>query len=493
MSQTKVKSGLLNFPDQTDFVKLPSGTTAQRPVSPEQGYSRYNTTDNKLEFWNGTKWQQLPELNPPTIITVSYPGDDLAADPAGGQTITLLGNNFSPGITVQIGTTLSSVVTFVSTTQITFEAPAKAAGDYDIVVTNLDNTSGSYINGISYNGVPSWTTPAGNLGDFLAGSTIPTITLVAAEPDSGVISYSVTTGALPTGLTLTGADIDGNVPTPAGETTYNFSVTASDDENQSTERAFNIVVFLCTTNTLDILEDGSCVATYQLDSNANDLSSNFNPISAQGLTFIPGKFNNGASLIKDLTTSGNSNILKSGWWVSSSLFDSKTETTLSFWVYRNNSADPIILKGLIFNGGQRPFAMQVIGTDITDYYFDTGASLNTNSIRIYCAGSVNSDIIRSIPYTAPVQQWFNLTFVFKGAETSFYVYANGQYLGSMSAPQWTILPNISSNNVPSNYNVFGSSPYSDVCGGGVLDQVRIFNKALSAGEVATLYNERACN
>ena len=297
---------------------------------------------------------------------------------------------------------------------------------------------------------------------------------------------------MPTGLTLTGSDIDGTVPTPSGETTYNFSVTASDDENQSTERAFNIVVFLCTTNTLDILEDGSCIATYQLDSNANDLSSNFNPISAQGLTFIPGKFGNGASLIKDLIQ-GSGNILKSGWWVSSSLFDNRTETTLSFWIYRNNSADPIILKGLIFNGGQRPFAMQVIGTDITDYYYDTGAALNANSIRIYCAGNTNTDIIRSLPYTAPVQSWFNLTFVFKGSETSFYVYADGQYIGSMSASQWTVLPNISGNNTPSNYNVFGSSPYSDVCGGGVIDQVRIFNKALSAGEVTTLYNETACN
>lgn len=132
MSQTKVKSGLLNFPDQTDFIKLPSGTTAQRPSSPEKGYSRYNTTDNKLEFWNGTVWQQLPGVVAPTIISVSYPGDDLAADPAGGQTITLTGTNFLDGATVEIEGTLAPVVTVVSKTEITFTAPAKTAGDYDI-------------------------------------------------------------------------------------------------------------------------------------------------------------------------------------------------------------------------------------------------------------------------------------------------------------------------------------------------------------------------
>ena len=243
MSQTKVKSGLLNFPDQTDFVKLPSGTTAQRPSSPEKGYSRYNTTDNKLEYWNGTEWQQLPGITPPIITSISYPGDDLAADPDGGQTITINGSDFITGATVTVDGTTPSVITFVSATEITFTAPAKTAGDYDIVVTNTDGGNATAVDGMTYNGLPSWTTPAGNLGTFEENTTIPTITLVAAEPDSGLISYSITTGGLPTGLSLTGADIDGTTPAVAGETTYNFTVTATDNENQSTERAFNIVVY----------------------------------------------------------------------------------------------------------------------------------------------------------------------------------------------------------------------------------------------------------
>jgi len=243
MSQTKVKSGLLNFPDQTDFVKLPSGNTAQRPSSPEEGYSRYNTTDNKLEFWNGTIWQQLPGVVPPIITSISYPGDDLAADPAGGQTITINGSDFKAGATVTVDGTTPSVITLVSATEITFTAPSKTAGDYDVVVTNEDSGNATAVDGMTYNGLPSWTTPAGNLGTFEENTTIPTITLVAAEPDSGAISYSITTGGLPTGLSLAGDDIDGTTPAVAGETTYNFTVTATDNENQSTERAFNIVVY----------------------------------------------------------------------------------------------------------------------------------------------------------------------------------------------------------------------------------------------------------
>ena len=38
--------------------KLPKGTTAQRPTA-SGGEIRYNTSDNRLEFYNGTEWFQL--------------------------------------------------------------------------------------------------------------------------------------------------------------------------------------------------------------------------------------------------------------------------------------------------------------------------------------------------------------------------------------------------------------------------------------------------
>jgi hypothetical protein len=40
----------------TGFFDLPSGTTAERPASPSAGYTRYNTTTNSVEFYNGTSW-----------------------------------------------------------------------------------------------------------------------------------------------------------------------------------------------------------------------------------------------------------------------------------------------------------------------------------------------------------------------------------------------------------------------------------------------------
>ncbi len=40
----------------TASMTLPSGTTAQRPVTAAAGMSRYNTTDNIMEYYNGTEW-----------------------------------------------------------------------------------------------------------------------------------------------------------------------------------------------------------------------------------------------------------------------------------------------------------------------------------------------------------------------------------------------------------------------------------------------------
>jgi len=40
----------------TGYFSLPSGTTAQRPGSPAVGYTRYNTSLNYIEYWNGSNW-----------------------------------------------------------------------------------------------------------------------------------------------------------------------------------------------------------------------------------------------------------------------------------------------------------------------------------------------------------------------------------------------------------------------------------------------------
>ena len=225
------------------FIRVPHGTTAQRPSSPDAGYMRFNTTIGTLEQWNTitNSWQAID--SPPIITSIAYASSRTAADPAGSETITVNGANFKTGITVSIGGTAAPSVSFVGSTQITFTTPAKAAGDYDVVITNTNGLAATSTDGISYNGVPAFSTAAGNVGSINGGSAMSTITIVAAETDSGAISYSVTSGALPSGTALSSVGaITGTPASPANNTTFNFSVTATDDENQTTARAFNLIV-----------------------------------------------------------------------------------------------------------------------------------------------------------------------------------------------------------------------------------------------------------
>jgi hypothetical protein len=48
--------------DDSGFLKLPSGTTTERPSSPEEGMIRFNQTFNGIEYYNGNKWIVNPEV-----------------------------------------------------------------------------------------------------------------------------------------------------------------------------------------------------------------------------------------------------------------------------------------------------------------------------------------------------------------------------------------------------------------------------------------------
>jgi hypothetical protein len=148
------------------------------------------------------------------------------------------------GLTISVNGVTVPSVTYINGTTVQFTTPALGAGDYDVKLTNANGLSAILQNGIAYNGTPNFVTPAGKLGNDLApSSTIPTITIVAAEPDGGALSYSITSGALPTGVFMSSSGvITGSTPETSGTTTYNFTVTATDDENQTNSRAFNLVV-----------------------------------------------------------------------------------------------------------------------------------------------------------------------------------------------------------------------------------------------------------
>lgn len=176
----------------------------------------------------------------PRVTTITYPGDDTAADTAGGQTITLTGTGFVAGASVLINGSAVGVVSVVSSTTITFTSPANATGSYVIYVINPDGSTAIAIPGIQYSGTPNWTTAAGTLGNvYETASFTQTVTATGDAP----ITYSVASGSIPPGSTFNAnGTITGTSQLTASPTTYSFTVRATDAQLQDTNRAFSISV-----------------------------------------------------------------------------------------------------------------------------------------------------------------------------------------------------------------------------------------------------------
>ena len=170
------------------------------------------------------------------VTTIAYPGIVTAADPAGGETITVTGTGFNAGVKVYVGSTICTT-TYVSATSLTFVTPANSVGSYVLYVYNTDGTNGASPAGITYSAIPVWVTASG----ALTGATLDASysTSVSATGDS--ITYSVTTGSLPTGLSLN-ASTGAITGTPTVEATSTFSITATDAQNQAVARSFSIAV-----------------------------------------------------------------------------------------------------------------------------------------------------------------------------------------------------------------------------------------------------------
>ena len=370
----------------------------------------------------------------PSVTAVTYPGDDTAADPAGGQTVVLTGTGFAnSGMAVSIGGTTAPSVAHDSNTQLTITTPVKAAGDYDVVVTNtVTGASGTFVNGISYNGVPTWTTAAGSLGTFESETTISTITLQATEPDGGTITFNITNGALPTGLSLTGANIDGTTTAESSTTLYSFTIEAIDDENQATPRNFSITV-------------NSAAIVSSENFTINTYTGNGSTQSIEGKIGTAASFNGSSSAI-DLGSPLLGQTHSVSLWFNADYITTDIEGDALFAQYTSGNTGRYII------------------------------SIYTNILRIFVGGST----IQTISATWTANAWTHLVIVKNSS--GYEAFVNGSSIGTSS---------LTSNIDTASNTTIGAgrftSPFQVFPG--KIDQVRIFNTALDQAKVTTLYGE----
>jgi len=230
-----------------------------------------NTVVEQIQSGGGT----------PRITSVDYPGDDTAADPAGGQTITIVGANFSASSVVYVNGNVMSPVGFVNSAALTFTAPASSPGVASLYVVNADGGTAIGVPGIVYSGTPTWTTASGTLGSPYETSSF---SVNLAATGDGNVTFSVSAGnTLPSGITLAANGLlSGTIPATDPTTTYTFYVDAIDAQNQETSRSFSV------TYTKDVVtwSNPANGAAYSLNTGtANTVALEANSAAGRGITY----------------------------------------------------------------------------------------------------------------------------------------------------------------------------------------------------------------
>ena len=165
--------------------------------------------------------------------------------------VTITGTNFVSVPTVEAisstgAITRADTVSFSSATSIVANFTLAVDGTYFIRVENNDGNavrSGSAL--LTVSDAPAWTTAAGSLGENASGSSI-SYTVAA----TGATSFSKTSGTFPGGVSLNSGTgvISGTESGATTETTYSFTIRATDAEGQTADRAFSITISVGITN-----------------------------------------------------------------------------------------------------------------------------------------------------------------------------------------------------------------------------------------------------
>ncbi len=138
-------TGVVNFLSRTTFsttgaIKLPVGTTAQRPATPVAGDTRFNSTTSQTEFYNGTAWESSDPISAVSLLANGY--------------ITL-----ANGLILQWGTHLTPMANY-SVSTVTFPIPfPNACFNVQLTARAIYPTGGGATleNGIKLNGAPTTT------------------------------------------------------------------------------------------------------------------------------------------------------------------------------------------------------------------------------------------------------------------------------------------------------------------------------------------------
>jgi uncharacterized repeat protein (TIGR03803 family) len=194
------------------------------------------------------------------------------------------------------------------------------------------------------------------------------------------------------------------------------------------------------------------VAWWPGDGNANDIVGGNNGALVNGAGFAPGVVGQAFSVngVNQTVTVPSSPSLS---------FGTTSPMTLELWAYRTSSAD----------------SMHIIGkrNACADLNYQMAVNMGTGEGLCFGDG-IGNEVASGLDL--PINTWTHLAGTFDGATFSLYV--NGVLMATQAG---TLGP---MNSAPLEFGDSGTCPMFD----GLIDEVSIYNRALSPNEIAAIYN-----
>ena len=203
----------------------------------------------KTDGSGNLSFAEVPQPTTPTVADVSQ-----TIAPATATTINITGTNFSGIPRVEFiktdgAVTTANTVSLTNATTLSVNVTL-ASGNYYVRVELENGRAARSTNAIlTASTAPSFSTGAGSIGTVGAGESVSLS--VSATSDSSVtitettsvLTSNANTPTATMNLSLaSNGNITGTAPSPTNSQTYNFTLRATDAENQTVDRAFSITV-----------------------------------------------------------------------------------------------------------------------------------------------------------------------------------------------------------------------------------------------------------
>ncbi len=382
----------------------------------------------------------------PTITTLSPMSGGLT----GGTAVTITGTGFTgttPGEnftgTVKFDTTFATPVLWQSATELTATSPAHAAGAVNVTVTNANTEAHTKLNAFTYNASSPTITALSVTSGTVNGGTYTEI--------SGTNLSSVTQvqfGASNATILSTSPIL--KVRTPAGAGTVNVTVTNPDGSDTLTS-AFSYAAALC-----DITTSG-VVSWFRGEGDATDGAGGTNGTNNGG--YAAGRVGQAFAL------NGTQHVS-----VPDSVWSRPApNVTIEGWVKFNSV--PVGNYAMLFG--------KTAGTGTFESY---GVSYKDN-LLYFGVGGPGGITYKTTAFTPSTGVWYHVALTFDDAANDIRLYVDGQL--ALSAAE---LASIAYDTHPLTIGAEYENESLAYFFNGSIDEVSVYNRALSAAEVLAIYD-----